>query len=217
MGLSGALSIVLALSVQAGDDRLLLCRPQVTGDPAQARAEAVVKAAEKLGGHFLDYGAECRDAGEGARAARRAGLEHAVVTQAQGTADHARYELVLADVEGDAVRARRVLEVKPAADAVPPLKGALKELLRTLPPDPGPDPQHVAAWSLVGAGAAAVVVGAVMARQADRAQDKADRATDPATYTRQRKNSRDKRSLSNVTLGIGGATMAAGLTWRFAF
>jgi hypothetical protein len=217
MGLSGALTIVVALGMGAGDDRLLLCRPEVVGDPGQARAEAVTQAAGKLRGRFLDYGAECRDAGEGARAARRAGLEHAVVTQAEGTADRSRYELVLADAEGDAVRARRVLEMKLGEDAVPPVKGALKELLKTLPPRPGPDPQHVAAWSLTGAGALALVAGVVLATQADSANAKANRATDPATYTSQRKRSRDKRSLSNLSLGIGGAAVAAGLTWRFVF
>lgn len=217
MVLSGALTIVLALSLRAGDDRLLLCRPQVVGDPAQARPEAVTEAASKLRGRFLDYGAECRDPGEGARAARRAGLEHAVVSQAEGNAERTRYELVLADAEGDAVRARRVLEVKLSEQALPPVKGVLKDLLKTLPPDPGPDPQHVAAWSVAGAGAAAVVAGLVLASQAESAQSKANRASDPATYTRERKKARDKRSMSNLTLGVGGAAVAAGLTWRFVF
>ncbi len=217
MVLSGALTIVLALTLEAGDGRLLLCRPQVTGDAARARAEAVADAAAKLRGRFLDYGAECRDPGEGARAARRAGLEHAVVSRAEGTAESTRYELVLADVEGDAVRARRALEVKPTQDAVPPVKGALKDLLKTLPPQPGPDPQHVAAWSIVGVGAAAVIAGVVLANQAQDAQSSADRATSPASYTRERKTARDKRSMSNLALGAGAAAAAAGLTWRLVF
>ncbi len=217
MGLSGALTIVLALSLRAGDDRLLLCRPQVLGDKAQARAEAVPEAAAKVRGRFLDYGAECRDAGEGARAARRAGLGHAVVTQAEGKAEQTRYELVLADADGDAIRARRVLEVKLSEDAVPPIKGALRDLLKALPPKPGPDPQHVAAWSVAGVGALAVVAGVVLASQADSASSRADRTTDPATYTRERKRAQAKRNLSNLSLGVGGAVMAAGLTWRLAF
>jgi hypothetical protein len=217
MSMSVALTIVLALGAGAGDDRLLLCRPQVQGDPAQARAEAVVQAAGKLGGRFLDYGAECRDAGEGARAARRAGLDHAVVSTAEGTAERARFELVLADADGDAVRTRRTLDVKPSEDAVPPIKGALKELLKTLPPKPGPDPQHVAAWSVAGAGLAAVVAGVVLSVQAGEAERSADRATDPATYQRERQRAREKRHLGNLALGVGGAGVAAGLTWRFAF
>ncbi len=217
MGLSGVLTIVLALHLRAGDDRLLLCRPQVVGDKAQARPEAVTEAAAKVYGRFLDYGAECRDAGEGARAARRAGLAHAVVSQAQGTAEQTRYELVLADAEGDSVRARRVLDVKVSDDAVPPIKGALKDLLKTLPPKPGPDPQHVAAWSVAGAGALAVLAGVVLAGQADGASSKADHATDPGTYTRERKRAQQRRNLSNLSFAAGGAAVAAGLTWRFAF
>ncbi len=98
-----------------------------------------------------------------------------------------------------------------------PLKGTLQDLLKTLPPKPGPDPQHVAAWSVVGAGATVVVVGAVLASQARSAQSKANGATDPATYTRERKRARDRRSMSNLALGVGGAAVAAGLTWRFVF
>lgn len=217
MLLSGALTIALALTAGRGDDRVLLCRPEVVGDPATARAEAVAQAASKVRGKFLVYGAECKDAGEGARAARRAGLEHALVSKAEGTADAARFELVVADAEGDTIRARRLLEIKPDADAVPPIKGALKELLKTLPPKPGPDPQHVAAWTVAGVGAAVVVAGVVLSAQADAAQRKADRADDPATYTRERKQAKQKRNLSNVTLGVGAAAIAGGLTWRFAF
>ncbi len=217
MHLSGALTVVLALSAGGGDDRLLLCRPEVSGDAAHARAEAVAQAAAKLRGKFLEYGAECKDPGEGARAARRAGLEHAVVSKAEGSAAGSRYELVLADAEGDAIRARRLIEVTPDANAVPPLKGALKELLKTLPPKPGPDPQHVAAWTLTGLGAVAVVAGLVMSAQADGLQSKADNATDPATYTREQKKAKQKRSQANVTMGVGAAVIAGGLTWRFVF
>jgi hypothetical protein len=217
MGLSGALTIVLTLAAGAGDDRLLLCRPLVLGDTAHARAQAVSDAAGKLHGRFLEYGAECRDAGEGARAARRAGLDHAVVSQAEGAAERTRYELVLADAEGDALRSKRVLEVKLGDDAVPPLKGALKELLKTLPPKPGPDPQHVAAWSIAGVGAALLVTGVVLRAQAEGLHSKAEGETDPGAYRRERKRAHDTRSWSYVTLGVGGAAVAGGLTWRFVF
>jgi hypothetical protein len=227
MNLPGAVTIVLALAGGA-DDRLLLCRPDVQGDPAKARGEAVAQAAGKLKGKFLEYGAECKDPGEGARAARRAGLAHAVVSTAEGTSDGARFQLVLADVgvpaEGEdepaelgQVRARRSLVIRPDVDAVPPLRGALKELLKTLPPKPGPDPQHVAAWTVAGVGAAAVVAGVVMGSQADDARRKADRATDPASYTRQRKRFKELKGRSNLLLGAGGAAIGAGLTWRFVF
>jgi hypothetical protein len=217
MLLSGALTVAIALTAGSGDDRVLLCRPEVVGDPATAHAEAVAQAASKVRRKFLVYGAECKDAGEGARAARRAGLEHAVVSKAEGTADVARYELVVTDADGDAIRARRLLEIKPGTDAVPPIKGALKELLKTLPPKPGPDPQHVTAWTVAGVGAAAVVAGVVLSVQAEAAGRKADQADDPAAYTRERKQAKQKRRLSNVTLGVGAAAIAGGLTWRFAF
>lgn len=219
MHLSGALTIVLALSAGAGEDRVLLCRPEVSGDPTRARAEAIAQAAAKLRGKFLEYGAECRDPGEGARAARRAGLAHAVVGRAEGTADGSRYELVISDAEaeGDVIRARRQLLVKADGDPVPPLKGELRELLKTLPPKPGPDPEHVAAWTVAGAGAAAVIAGLVISSQADAAQQRANDAKDPAAYTRERRRAKQKRSLANVTLGVGAAAVAGGLTWRFVF
>jgi len=226
MNLPGAVTIVLALAGGA-DDRLLLCKPEVLGDPAQAHGEAVAQAAGKLPGKFLDYGAVCKDAAEGARAAGRAGLGHAVVSKAEGTPAGARFQLVLTDVplqgedeepvEPGRVRAQRSVDVKPGDDAVPPLKGALKDLLKTLPPKPGPDPQHVAAWSVAGVGAAAIVAGVVVASQADDAKRKAQQADDPASYMRQRKKFDQLKTRSNVLLGAGGAAVAAGLTWRFAF
>jgi hypothetical protein len=214
---SGALTVALALSLGAGDDRLLLCRPQVQGEAALARGEAVAQAGARLKGRFLEYPVVCDDAGQGARAARRAGLPHAVVSRAEGTPERTRFELVLADSADDAIRSRKVLEVKPGEDAVPPLKGALKELLRTLPPRPGPDPQHVAAWAVVGAGAAALVTGLVLESQAGRAQRRADRAADPAAYTAARKEMKDKERLGGWALGVGGVAVAAGVTWRFVF
>ncbi len=217
MVLSGALAIALALSLGSGDDRLLLCRPQVEGEEAQARGDAVAQAGARLKGRFLEYPVVCDDAGEGARAARRAGLQHAVVSRAEGFPELARFELVLADSADDAIRSRKVLEVKPGEDALPPLRGALKELLKTLPPKPGPDPQHVAAWTVVGVGAAALVAGLVLESQASRAQRRADRATDPAAYTSARKEMKDKERLGGWALGVGGVAVAAGATWRFAF
>ena len=217
MHLSGALIVILTLGAGSGDDRVLVCRPEVSGDPARARAEAIAQAAAKIRGKFLEYGAECKDAGEGARAARRAGLDHAVVSKVEGAAEAARYEIVLADADGDAVRARRSLVVAPDADAVPPVKGALKDLLKTLPPKPGADPQHVAAWTVAGVGVAAVIAGVVLSSQAEGSRRKADRAVDPLAYTRERKRAKDQQVQANVAMGVGAAAVAGGLTWRFAF
>jgi hypothetical protein len=219
MHFTGALTIVLALTASAGDERVLLCRPEVSGDPAKARGEAIAEAAAKLRGKFLEYGAECKDPGEGARAARRAGLAHALVGKADAMGEGSRYELVLSDAEAedDGIRARRLLEVKADAEAVPALKRELRELLRTLPPKPGPDPEHVAAWTVAGAGAAAVIAGLVISSQADEAEHQASEAKDPSAYTSKRKRAKQKRNLANMTMGVGAAAVAGGLTWRFVF
>ncbi len=216
MALLGALTLTLALAAGAGGDRLLLCRPKVTGDPALARGDAVVEAARR-DARFLDYGVVCEDAAESARAARRMGFAHAVSATAEGRAESSRYVLVLADSASEALRAERSVEVAPGADAVRPLRTALSQLLRSLPPKPGPRPERIAAWSLVGAGAAALVAGTVVAGQARDAADQASAARDLGAHIRARKDWERKRTTSGVLLGAGGAALAAGLTWRFAF
>lgn len=211
------LTLALALAAGASGERTLLCRPRVAGDAAQARAEAVSLAGQRMSSRFLDYGVACEDAGEAARAARRAGLGHAVASLAEGRAEGTRYELVLADSATEAVRARRSLEVAPGADAVSRLRVELNALLQSLPPRPGPRPAHVAAWSVAGAGVVALAAGVVLAVQARDAADRAGAASDPAVYTRAREDWERKRGRSAVALGLGGAAVAAGLTWRFAF
>ena len=216
MVLPGALTLAVALTVSAGGERLLLCRPKVTGDPGLARAEAVAEAARK-DGRFLDYGVVCEGAAEGARAARRMGLSHSVSATAEGRADSSRYVLVLADSQTETQRAERSLEVAPGADAVRPLRAALAQLVDALPPRPGPKASHVAAWSLAGAGVAALAAGAVVASQARDAASRANAAQDVGTHVRARDEWERKRTASGVLVGVGGAALAAGLTWRFAF
>ena len=215
MALSGVLTLVIALGTAAGD-RLLLCRPNVAGDAALARPEAVLEAARKTG-RFLDYGVVCVDAAESARAARRVGLAHAVSTTAEGRVDGSRYVLVLADAATEVERARRSLDVAPGADAVPPLREGLAKLLEALPRKPGPEPAHVAAWSIAGAGAVAVIAGIVVAGQARDAADRANSAPDLGTWVQARDEWQQKQTASGVLLGAGAAAIAAGLTWRFAF
>lgn len=212
-------AMLLALAATAAPEggRLLLCRPAVAGDPALARAEAVAEAARGLPGRFLDYGVACAGPAEGARAARRAGLGHAVTATAEGHPEGSRFRLTLADATSEAIRAERSVEVPAGKEAIRPLRSALDQLLGALPPDPGPRPAHVAAWTVAGAGAAAVVAGAALAVSASRAADRADRAEDPASYTRARAERDDRRRWSAVALGAGGAALAAGLTWRFVF
>ncbi len=217
MALTGALTLTLALAAGAHGDRLLLCRPQIAGDPALARGDAVVEAGRRMSARFLDYGVACEDAAEGARAARRAGLAYAVAGRAEGRVEGTRYELVRADAESEAVRARRTIDVAPGADAVRPLRSALGQLVDALPPGPGPSPSRIAAWSIAGFGAAALVAGVVVAAEARSAAHRANAATDPGAYVRARKDWERARTWSGVSLGVGGAALAAGLTWRFVF
>lgn len=217
MALTAALTLTLALAAGAPGDRLLLCRPQLAGDPALARGEAIAEAGRAMSGRFLDYGVACEDASEGARAARRAGLAYAVTSSAHGRAEGTRYELALADAESEAVRARRVVEVAPGAEALRPLRSALDQLVGTLPPPPGPRPAHVAAWSVAAAGVAAVVAGTVFALQAREAADRASSAEDLAGWLRARNDWNRNRTLSGASFAAGGTALAAGLAWRFAF
>ena len=216
MAVSVALTLALALASAASGERILLCRPKVTGDAALARGDAVVDAAKGIG-RFLDYGVACDDAAESARAARRVGLAHAVSATADGRVDGSRYVLVLSDAASEVERARRALEVAPGADGVTPLRGALSELLGTLPRPPGPRYPHLAAWTAVGAGVGALAAGVVLAGRARSAADAAGAATDAATYTRERDRWKGRRVASGVALGLGAAAVAGGLTSRFAF
>jgi hypothetical protein len=212
MAVSGALIVALALA-SAGPDRVLLCRPKVTGDAALARGEAILEAARRTG-RFLDYGVVCDDAAEGARAARRVGLGHAVSATAEGRVDGSRYLLVLSDAAGEAERARRALEVAPGADAASPLRAALGELLRALPAAPS---RRVGPWATVGAGVASLAAGVAFAVKARASADDADAAANPAGYTRARAEWRSQRTASAVLLGAGALAVAGGLTWRYAF
>ncbi len=216
MVLSGVMALALVMSAGAGGERLLLCRPKVSGDPALARGDAILEAARK-DGRFLDYGVVCEDAGEGARAARRMGLSHAVSTRAEGRAEASRFMLVLADAETGQRRGERSLEVAPGGDAVRPMRTALAQLADSLPRPPGPRPARIAAWSLVGAGAAALVAGAVVASQARSAATRANQAQDLVAHLEARDEWKRKRTASGVLLGAGGVVVAAGVTLRLAF
>jgi hypothetical protein len=219
MALPGALILSFALAAgTSGDDRLLLCRPQLLGDPALARGESLL-AAGKASRRFLDYGVVCDGAAESARAARRVGLRHAVSASAEGRVDGSHYVLVVADAdaEGEVERARRTLAVAPGADAVRPLRVALAELAATLPPRPGPKPAHVAGWSVAAAGAAALATGTAFTLRARDAAARANAAPDVATHVRATDDWHRRRTAAAILFASGGAALAAGLTWRFAF
>lgn len=216
MAVCAALTVVLAVASAAAPERVLLCRPKVAGDAGLARGDALVEAAKRTG-RFLDYGVPCEDGPEGARAARRVGLPHAVTATAEGRSEGSRYVLVLSEAAGESERARRALEVAPGHDAVGPLRGALSELLLSLPPPPGPRHPHLAAWATVGAGAVALAAGTAVAFAARSSARSANGAADPAAYTAARSDWRSRRTWSGVLLGAGAAAVAGGLTWRYAF
>lgn len=216
MAVSTALTVVLALASVAGPDRVLLCRPRVTGDAGLARPDALAEAGRRAG-RFLDYGVACEDGPEGARAARRVGLGHAVTATAEGRGDGSRFVLVLSDATTEAERARRAVDVAPGREAAAPLRAALAELLLSVPAPPGPRGAHVAAWVTVGAGVVALAAGAVTALGARSSADTASRAQDPAAYTAARAEWRSRRDLGGVLLGAGALAIAGGLTWRYAF
>lgn len=215
MVLTGAL-LAIAITANADGDRLLLCRPRIVGDPALARGEAIGEAARKVKARFLDYGVACEDAAEGGRAARRAGLRHAVTTTAEGRTEGSRYVLALADAEQEVELVSRTLEVAPGVDPTPLLRTAFAEVLTRVPREQ-PKRTHVAAWTTVGAGVVALAAGVALAVSASDAADRANGAAEPGAYTGARDEWKRKRTWSGIALGAGGAALAAGLTWRFAF
>jgi hypothetical protein len=216
MAVSAAMTLLAALASAAGPERVLLCRASVSGEPQLARGEALVEAA-KATGRFLDYGVECQGPGEGARAARRVGLEHAIAATAEGRAEGSRFVLVLADAQSEGERARRALEVAAGGDAVAPLRSALAELLGTLPPPPEPAHKRYGPWITLGAGVASAAVGAAFAFSAHSAAQTADSASTPAAYTSARSQWTARRNASAAFLGVGALAIAGGLTWRYAF
>lgn len=216
MALSGVVTLVLALGAGA-DARVLLCRPHVAGDAALARGEAVTEAGRRERARFLDYGVACEGAAEGARAARRAGLRHAVTATAEGRTDGSRYGLVLSDARSEAKLAARDVVVSPGADPVKPLATALRDLSQSIPPPPGAKRHGVGPWLVVGAGVALAAAGTVLAVQAKDAADEANGAVTPGAYASAKERWSDRRMQSGIALGAGGALVAAGLTWRFVF
>ena len=211
-----AVAALFLLALGAGPDRLLLCRPVVRGEPGLARADALPAAARGHGARFLDYGVACEGEGEAARAALRAGLSLAVSSVAEGRTEGSRFELVLSSGD-ERTLARRTVEVAPGADAVPPLRRSLGELLEAVP-----RPREIRAgpWIAMGAGAALLAGGAAFALAAHSNADARDRAGargDYRGYVARDASWRHWRTASGVALGVGGAALAVGVAWRLAF
>jgi len=212
-----AAAALVVLSASPDGDRLLLCRPRILGDAALARADAVSAAARGFGQRFMDYGVTCDGAEEAARAARRAGLRHALSSTADGRTTGSRFVLTLSEAEGERAVASRELEVAPGVDPVPPLESALRDLVaKASPPRPEAGP-GAGPWILAGAGTAVALVGAGFAVAAQSAASAADSAGTPQEYVDARNSWKARRTTSAVLLGVGAAAVAAGLVWRFAF
>lgn len=212
------LPLTLVLAAGSPDpERLLLCRPVVRGEPGLARADGVLEAARGLGSRFLDYGVACEGEAEAIRAARRAGLALAVSSTAEGHTDGSRFVLTLSSAAEERPLARRELSVAPGADAVPPLRLSLEQLLAAAP---APPRSHLAPWAVAGAGAALLAAGgsfALVARSNADARERAAERADYRAYVDKDASWRRWRSASRVTLGAGAAALAVGLAWRLAF
>ncbi len=215
-----SLAVAVALGASPAPDRLLLCRPMVGGDPGLARPDAVAQAARAFGQRFLDYGVACDGFAEAARAARRAGLRHAISSSAEGRTAGSRYVLTLALAEEERPVAKRELEVLPGADAAAPLQRTMAELLASIPSSGDVPERSAAPWYLVGAGAAVLTGAAVFALAASSAagdRDQAQAAGDATGYVQRDASWRRWRTASGLATGAGVALIAAGFTWRFAF
>jgi hypothetical protein len=214
MALSSVLLVSLALA--GGPERILLCRPAVSGDPALARADAVATAGRALSGAILDYGVPCETEAEASRAAGRAALTHGLFTRAEGKVEGSAYTLVLVEPAQEVPVGRRSLVVAPGADPVGPLRAALKELDASIPRPP-PRWTTVAGWTLMGAGVAALAGGAVLAVQARDQARRADRAASPGEYRSAYRAWERRSGAAGVALASGGVALGVGLVLKLKF
>lgn len=204
--------VALLLHANPAADRVLVCRPLVAGDPALARGETAVEAMRELGGRVLDYGIACESTAEAVRAARRAGLSHAITVAAEGRAAESRFELVIA--AEDRVLAVRRLSVPPGGDALRPIAAGLAALLDEVPRPGAGVARRRAAVGLAGGGLAVVAAGAVLAVLARGEAGRANGAATPDEYLDARSAWERARGWSGAAFAVGGAALAAGIAWR---
>lgn len=214
-----ALSLVTAAGPEKlKEDRLLLCRPQVVGNPTGLPVNALLTAAKDFGKVFIDYGAPCEQNEESTGAARRAGVRFAIRPTVEGRVGQSHFVLTLNDAATDKATASREVDVPSGRDPVEPLKGALAELSHSSPQStPSNKVVHNEAWYVVAAGAAVMAVGTGLAVAAGSAANDRDKATTSTKYINSDASWRKYKTMSGVSLGVGAAAVAAGLTWRFAF
>jgi hypothetical protein len=210
---AAAALVALSLAVPPSE-RVLVCRPPPGGELARSRADAIAAAARELGEEVLDYGVPCETSAEAARAARRAGLGHAVQVAEEAGAEGSLLVMTVVDVEDRAVAVRR-LEVGPGSEAVRAIASSLAGLVAELPRPERLARRRRAALGVAGGGGALLVAGAVLAGLARAQADRANAAATPEDYLEAKASWERRRGWSAAVLGIGGAALAAGLAWRF--
>jgi hypothetical protein len=206
--------LAMTLSAAPGADRVLVCRALVSGDPALARGEAIAEGARELGARALDYGVPCESSGEAARAARRAGLSHAVIASAEGRTDGSTFELRVVDAEGRSLAIRR-LTFPPGAEVARPIAASLAALADALPRPVAERARRRASMGVAGGGVALLAGGIALAVAARADADRANAASTPLEYLEGRRAWERTRGWSAAALGVGGAALAAGIVWRF--
>jgi hypothetical protein len=209
---AAAALVAVTLAIPPGE-RVLACRARIAGDPSLARGEALTEAVRDLSDRLLDYGIPCEATAEAARAARRAGLSHAIFTTLEGRTDGSVVELTVVDAD-ERVRAIRRLTIAPGAEIVRPISASLDGLVAEIPRPGARRVRRRAAVGVAGGGVALVGAGAVLAALARGEADRANAATTPGEYTGARQSWERARGWSGAALGIGAAALAAGVIWR---
>lgn len=209
-----AAALVAMMLGGTAQDRVLLCRARVAGDPALARGDAIAESARERSERLLDYGVPCETSGEAARAARRAGLSHAIHVSSEGRTEGSLFELTVVEAGERVVEVRR-LAVAPGGDAAGPLGASLDALVAELRRPETRRTQRRAAMGIAGGGVALLAAGVALAVAARADASRADRADTPDGYLAARRDWERSRALSGTALGLGGAALAVGLAWRF--
>ena len=205
--------LAVTLSALPAADRVLICRALVSGDPALARGEAIAEGVRELGARALDYGVPCESTGEAARAARRAGLAHAVIASAEGRTEGSIFELEVVDADGRSLAVRR-LTFPPGADVLRPVAAGLEALADALPRPAAERVRRRTSLGVAGGGLALLAGGIVLAAAARADAERANAASTPREYLEGRRAWERTRGWSAAALGVGGAALTAGIVWR---
>ena len=209
---AAAALVAMTLAIPAGE-RVLACRPLTAGDPALARGEALAEAVRRASGRILDYGVACESIPEAARAARRAGLAHAVFSTVEGRTEGSLVELTVVGADERVLAVRR-LAVEPGAEMVRTISAALDGLVAELPRPETRRLRRRAAVGIAGGGAALLAGGLVLAGVARGDAGRANAAASPQEFTAARRSWEHARGWSGVALGVGVSALAAGVLWR---